>query len=63
MSSQKITLQVAETQFGSGEKLLENEMYELGLEENTPHTRIEFDNGKTRNYKNLDLFFNLSCFH
>ena len=54
--AQKINLEIAETQFSGGEKLLTDEMQQLGLEENTHHMRIEFDNQQTSKYCLCKIF-------
>eukprot|EP01084_Bolivina_argentea_P198506 339896_1 len=49
--SQKINLQVGQsTTFGGGEKLIPDDLRELGLDEHADHMRIEFDNEKTSKY-------------
>ena len=49
--AQKLPLQVEEyNTFADGEKLMVEDLQELGLEEDTHHMKIEFDNDKTAKY-------------
>eukprot|EP00486_Rosalina_sp_Unknown_P001288 CAMPEP_0201566824 /NCGR_PEP_ID=MMETSP0190_2-20130828/6912_1 /ASSEMBLY_ACC=CAM_ASM_000263 /TAXON_ID=37353 /ORGANISM="Rosalina sp." /LENGTH=263 /DNA_ID=CAMNT_0047986063 /DNA_START=18 /DNA_END=809 /DNA_ORIENTATION=- len=48
--AQKLPLQVEYDTFADGEKLLVGDLQELGLEEDTNHMKIEFDNDKSAKY-------------